>query len=56
LVMLYASARFLVDFVRYYEESMQVHLGGMALSVNQVLSVGLFLVGLGMQVYLGRRR
>jgi len=56
LVVLYASARFLVDFVRYYEESMQVHLGGMALSVNQVLSVGLFLVGLGMQVYLGRRR
>ena len=54
--MLYAVARFCVDFVRYYEEGMQVHLGGVVLSVNQVVSVGLFLVGLGMQIYLRSRR
>lgn len=56
LVMLYASARFTVDFVRYYEEGMQVHFGSVAFSVNQAICIGLFILGAGMQVYLGRRR
>lgn len=41
-IMLYALARFLVDFVRYYEPSMTV-LGG--LSVNQAISIVLFAMG-----------
>lgn len=35
----YSTFRFLVDFLRYYEGSMLVTLGGVALSVNQVLSL-----------------
>jgi phosphatidylglycerol:prolipoprotein diacylglycerol transferase len=35
----YAAFRFLLDFARFYEEAMVVTVGGLALSVNQIVSL-----------------
>jgi phosphatidylglycerol:prolipoprotein diacylglycerol transferase len=43
-LVLYGVARFLVDFVRYYESSMVI--GGIGLSVNQGISLGMLIAGL----------
>ena len=55
-VLLYAAARFSVDFVRYYEHSMTLFrvIDG-PISVNQGISVGLFLLG-WMMLFMLRRR
>ena len=54
-ILLYAAARFSIDFVRYYERTMTVQLGSLALSVNHFISLALFLVAVAMLIILGRR-
>ncbi|HEC32564.1 MAG TPA: prolipoprotein diacylglyceryl transferase [Deltaproteobacteria bacterium] len=46
LFILYGIARFTVDFFRYYENSMTLRLGGIAISVNQGVCI-LLMVGFG---------
>ena len=50
--MLYGTARFTVDFFRFYEKSAMI---GNLLTVNQVLSIGLILIGLFLFLFLPRR-
>jgi len=48
---LYGISRFVVDFYRYYEESMVVvHLGNLPISLNQVISILMFLTGVGLLI------
>lgn len=44
--MLYGISRFAIDFVRYYEASVQFHFLGVAFTFNQAISLALFLLGL----------
>jgi phosphatidylglycerol:prolipoprotein diacylglycerol transferase len=44
--MLYGIGRFFIDFVRYYEASVQFHFIGWAFTFNQAISLVLFLIGL----------
>lgn len=44
--MLYGIARFLIDFVRYYEDSVQFDLLGTSFTFNQAISFILFSIGL----------
>ena len=54
-VLLYSVARFGVDFVRYYEESMTLfHAGDVGISLNQGISVGFFVLGWTMLFVLRR--
>jgi phosphatidylglycerol:prolipoprotein diacylglycerol transferase len=48
-LMLYGTGRFTIDFFRYYEPNARVLMG---LSFNQIISIGLFIIGL---VFLLRR-
>lgn len=43
---LYGIARFSIDFVRYYEESVMVNLMGWEITINQVISLLMILVGI----------
>lgn len=55
-ILLYSVARFGIDFVRYYEESMTLfHVGDVGISVNQGISVGAFVLGWVMLFMLRRR-
>lgn len=56
LLLLYSIARFLVDFTRYYENSMVLlRIGTTTISVNQGISVALFGVGLFLMLWFNRR-
>ncbi|NQT24435.1 prolipoprotein diacylglyceryl transferase [candidate division KSB1 bacterium] len=44
--MMYGVARFSIDFVRYYEASVQFHFLGLAFTFNQLISLVLFIIGL----------
>lgn len=44
--MLYGVARFTIDFVRYYEDSVQFPFLGQFFTFNQAISFGMFLTGL----------
>ncbi len=50
-----AVFRFLIEEVRFYEEAMVFELAGQVITWNQVVSVLLFLLGLGMYLVLRRR-
>ena len=55
-ILLYSVARFAVDFVRYYEESMTLfHAGDVGISLNQAISVGGFVLALVMLFVLRKR-
>ncbi len=54
--MLYGTSRFLIDFVRYYEESVQMNIIGFNLTINQVISILMFVVGLALMLLLPRRQ
>ncbi|MDZ4723449.1 MAG: prolipoprotein diacylglyceryl transferase [candidate division Zixibacteria bacterium] len=54
LFMAEALFRFLIEFVRYYEEEMIFSIGGIEPTWNQVVSLALFLLGLG--IYISQRR
>ncbi|MFQ6091775.1 MAG: prolipoprotein diacylglyceryl transferase [bacterium] len=55
-ILLYAVARFSVDFVRFYEQAMTIHPGGIEVSVNHLISAVLFVLALFMMFHLGRRK
>ena len=55
-ILLYAVARFSIDFVRYYEEAMILSLGNVSISVNHVVSAGLFMLALFMLIALSRKK
>jgi len=46
LFMLEAVFRFIIEYVRYYEDAMNFTLAGVTFTFNQVISVSLFLLGL----------
>lgn len=50
LFMAEATFRFLIEDVRYYESEMKFTLGGMSITYNQVISVGLFVTGLAIYI------
>ena len=50
-VLLLAFSRFTVDFFRYYEGAMRVTLGGVDISVNQVLALVFFVLAVAALVY-----
>ena len=52
--MMYGVARFLVDFVRYYNDSLFTFLG-QTWTINQAICLGMFIVGLIMLILLPRR-
>jgi len=54
LFMVEAVFRFAIEYVRYYEEAMVFSLGSIQPTYNQIISVSLFLLGLG--IYLYRRK
>lgn len=56
LFMIEAVFRFAIEYVRYYEEAMHFHLGGMHPTYNQAISIALFLLGLGIYVYQCKKR
>lgn len=47
LFMIEAFFRYAIEFVRYYEDAMHVHLFGAEPTYNHLISVGLFTLGLG---------
>lgn len=53
--MMYGVARFLVDYVRFYEESVKVMLFGTSFTVNQVISALMFVAG-GILFFVLRKR
>jgi len=56
MLLLFATGRFIIDFYRYYEPSMRVNLLGMDWSVNQLLSVFIFIFSGFMLRILSRRK
>ena len=55
-ILLYAGARFSVDFVRFYEQTMTLSLGNMNFSVNHLISAFLFLLAVFMFIRLRRKK
>jgi phosphatidylglycerol:prolipoprotein diacylglycerol transferase len=55
LFMSEAIFRYLIEYVRYYEQEMHFTLWGMHPTYNQIVSIGLFLTGIVLY-YFGRRR
>ncbi|MBN2417664.1 prolipoprotein diacylglyceryl transferase [bacterium] len=53
-LMLYGTARFLIDFVRYYEASVMFPFFGVSLTVNQAISFLMVVTGLLLYLVLGR--
>jgi len=51
LFMIEAVFRFGIEYVRYYEDEMHFHLGGLNPTYNQVISLVLFLAGLGIYIF-----
>lgn len=54
MFMIEATFRYLIEFVRYYEDAMHINIFGMYPTYNNLMSIGLFLLGLG--IYLSRLR
>jgi phosphatidylglycerol:prolipoprotein diacylglycerol transferase len=55
LFMAEAVFRFAIEYVRFYEDAMHFSLGGLDVTYNQVISVGLFLLGAGIYLVQARR-
>ncbi|MBN2356016.1 prolipoprotein diacylglyceryl transferase [candidate division KSB1 bacterium] len=54
---LYGIGRLIIDFFRYYESSMVVAtISGTPISLNQVISLGFIIVGIGLLVWQGRKQ
>ena len=56
LFMIEAVFRFAIEYVRYYEEEMHLHVSGLDTTYNQVMSLALFLLGLGIYIYQWKKR
>ncbi len=55
LFMIEAVFRFAIEYVRYYEEEMRFHLFGIYPTYNQAIALALFLLGLGIYVFQGKK-
>ena len=55
LFMIEAVFRFAIEYVRYYEEEMRFHLFGIHPTYNQAIALALFLLGLGIYVFRGKK-
>lgn len=55
LFMLEAVFRFAIEYVRYYEDAMYITVLGINPTYNQLIGIGLFLLGLGIYVVQSRR-
>src|SRR3990170_1231496 len=51
MLMLFSAGRFIIDFFRYYEPSMRISVLGVTWSVNQVISVFIFILS-GVMLYI----
>ena len=51
LFMVEAIFRFLIEYVRFYEDAMFIKLGGWQPTYNHLMSISLFLLGLGIYFY-----
>jgi phosphatidylglycerol:prolipoprotein diacylglycerol transferase len=56
MFMIEAVFRFIIEYVRYYEEAMRFHLVGIHPTYNQAISIALFLLGLGIYIYQGKKK
>jgi len=56
MFMIEAVFRFAIEYVRYYEEEMHLHVDGLDTTYNQVMSLALFLLGLGIYIYQWKKR
>lgn len=54
--MIEAAFRYGIEYVRYYEEEMHFTIGSMEPTYNQVISLALFVLGLGIYLYQSRRK
>ncbi len=55
-LVLYGIARFLIDFLRYYEPSMiALHVFGAPITVNQLISLGMIVTGAGLLIWKGKQ-
>ena len=50
MFMIEALFRYAIEYVRYYENEMHVHFLGMNPTYNHLISIGLFLLGLGIYI------
>lgn len=55
LFMCEAVFRFLIEYVRFYESEMIIQLGGGSITYNQLIAIGLFVVGLAVYFWQKRR-
>jgi phosphatidylglycerol:prolipoprotein diacylglycerol transferase len=55
MFMIEAVFRFAIEYVRFYEEEMILHLGGVQPTYNQIISVALFFTGLVIYVVQSRK-
>ena len=55
LLMVEAFFRFVIEYVRYYEPEMFIHLGGESFTYNHLIAIGLFALGLALWVTLRKR-
>ena len=53
---MYGISRFLVDFVRYYEDADMVHFGFFEITINQLISIGMVLFGIILLIILQKKQ
>jgi phosphatidylglycerol---prolipoprotein diacylglyceryl transferase len=51
----YGLFRFSIDFVRYYESSVQIHIAGAAITFNQIISMSMALFGVALMLALRKK-
>jgi phosphatidylglycerol:prolipoprotein diacylglycerol transferase len=56
LFMCEAVFRFLIEYVRFYESAMIIQFGDSSITYNQLIAVGLFVVGLGVYFWQKKRQ
>ena len=54
--MVEAIFRYLIEYVRYYEDAMYVSFGGFHPTYNHLISIALFLLGLGIYMIQSKKK
>ncbi|EFK95278.1 Prolipoprotein diacylglyceryl transferase, partial [sediment metagenome] len=55
LLIVEAFFRFVIEFVRYYEPEMYLHVAGLTFTYNHLIAIGLFALGLSLRMILRKR-
>ncbi len=55
LLMVEAFFRFVIEFIRYYEPEMYMHVAGITFTYNHLIAIGLFILGLALWRILKKR-